>query len=100
MASGLWSRYKRHMREKLKRQNNPAKLKAFLKNNNQSKKRYQQKHREEILIKMRERSREMRQIALEIGNCSACFNARDNPKFKTCSKCRAYFRKYYAEKRK
>jgi len=46
------------------------------------------------MTKQNEYQKEMKEIAIEIGNCSVCFKEKDNPKFKTCSKCRAYYRAY------
>jgi len=50
------------------------------------------------MTKQNEYRKEMREIAIELGNCSKCFQEKDNPKFKTCSKCRAYFRARYIKK--
>ena len=38
--------------------------------------------------------REMREVAREIGNCPRCFQERDNPKYKICSRCRLYQRQW------
>jgi recombinational DNA repair protein RecR len=55
---------------------------------------YYLKHKKEQDKRINDYKNELRKIAGEIGNCTHCFNEKDNPKFKTCSKCRQYFRNY------
>lgn len=35
----------------------------------------------------------LREIAIELGNCSSCFKPKENVKYRMCGKCREYFRK-------
>lgn len=56
---------------------------------------YRKEHRKELNKKHKEYVREMRMIAREIGNCSHCFKPKDNPNFKTCSRCREYYRNLF-----
>jgi len=51
--------------------------------------------KEKKLRNQRQRFKEMREIAIELGNCSSCFKEKDNPKYKRCFKCRKKFRDYY-----
>lgn len=44
---------------------------------------------------------EMREIAIELGNCSNCYGPNENPlKYKECFKCREYYRLYRLKKKK
>ena len=63
--------------------------------NRDYKKKYVQEHRQRCNKRMKQYHNEMRIIAREIGNCTACFKEKDNPKFLMCSKCRKYFKEYH-----
>jgi hypothetical protein len=40
------------------------------------------------------KTKQMKAIAKEIGNCTYCYKERDNPKYNLCSKCRMNNRIY------
>lgn len=86
MASGLWSRYYRHQRRKEDRKRNPHKYLPRKKSSPS----YYQRNKEKIRLYYAE----MRAIALEIGNCSACFRSKEDPTKRTCERCRDYQKKY------
>lgn len=39
-------------------------------------------------------SKEKREIAKEIGNCTGCFNHKEDPRYTQCLKCRTYAREW------
>lgn len=41
-----------------------------------------------------ERAKELREISIEIGNCTFCYKPKEDPKYRHCFKCREYHRLY------
>jgi len=91
MGQGLFSQYENRKRRRAKLSNEEKKI-------NSKKQMESIKNNPVRLKRARDRQNEwcksMKSIAIEIGNCSNCFQENDNPKFKTCSKCRKYYREY------
>jgi len=51
--------------------------------------------------KQKEYKREMKKVALDVGNCPQCFQPKEDLTYKICAKCRKYHRDYYnAHKKK
>jgi signal recognition particle subunit SEC65 len=90
MGRGLFSgqEFRKKKWEKIK--NDPELHNKILNDAKKSNKKYRELHREEHNLKQKE----LREIAIELGNCSSCYQEKDNPKYKTCSKCRKYQRDY------
>ena len=87
MANGMWARINRSQKVWGKIKKDPIKLAKYNKRSSENSKKYRLKHRG-ILS---ERMAELREIARERGDCPNCLHERDNPKYKLCSKCRAYY---------
>lgn len=76
--------------EKIK--SNPEKYKAYLEY-----RRAYSKRKGRIFDK--DYPKELRKIAIELGNCSHCFKPKENPNYKMCDKCREWQREYYHKKK-
>jgi hypothetical protein len=90
MARGVMGIYESGKRKWAKIKSNPELYEKSLKRA----KKYRQKNKEKASARTNNWRKEMREVAMSIGNCTRCFKEKDNPKLKTCSKCREYNRNY------
>lgn len=93
MSQGLFSAIEKNKRLSLKR-------KEFYKTKEGKKiqKEYSKRYLEKNKKKIKQVREEIREIRKEKGLCLECGEERENKKFKTCSKCREYYRNYYKMK--
>lgn len=96
MGSSQRSRERTNKKKWEKIKNNPE----LHKKHNERIKEYRKKNRDKINKRTKERWREMKELAIELGSCSICFKEKENPKYKTCLNCRKYHREYFRKHRK
>jgi hypothetical protein len=44
--------------------------------------------------------KEMREVAIDLGNCVTCFKEKEDPRYKQCFECRKYAREWYHNNKK
>ena len=88
MARGVIGIYESGKRRWTKIKSNPELYEMSLKRA----KKYRQKNKEILSVSTNNWRKEMREVAISIGNCSRCFKEKGDPKFKMCFKCRSYRR--------
>lgn len=95
----LWSSYFKGKKRWKEIKNNPFKYEK----KKESKKRYYHKNKKILIKKVSDYMKELRELSLELGNCTICHKTKSNPNYKTCLDCRIKQRKYgknYRERKK